>query len=189
MELANDKKIIVIDPGHGGHTGASCAGIFEDDIVYGIARRAVHYLMAHGYRPVLTRSESYVSLDKRTKTALQANAHAFISIHCNASNNPNAGGVEAFYVEQSKFAQKSYQYAKKVMAIMELNGWKNRGIKPDYKSQHSRLKVLRDTCNHMLAVLFEFGFITNPNERKLLVLPTTQDKIAMRMVGEIKGLI
>ena len=41
-------------------------------------------------------------------------------------------------------------------------------MKWDSRSQHSRLRVLRDTYRHMAAVLLEIGFLTNDHDAALL---------------------
>ena len=52
-----------------------------------------------GAQVVYTRKDdTYVSLEERTSIANQAHADLFISIHANSSNDPQARGIETYYL-------------------------------------------------------------------------------------------
>jgi N-acetylmuramoyl-L-alanine amidase len=94
------KRIIVIDPGHGGDDPGAVGkkGTYEKNIVLLIGReikKAVN--MIPGYRAVLTRDgDYYVSFDKRMRTAKNLNASLFISVHADAARNRNAKGSSVY---------------------------------------------------------------------------------------------
>lgn len=92
---------IVIDPGHGGHDpGAKGPGITEAALVLDIALRLEALLQAEGVEVVLTRrADEFVTLETRTAIANQTAADLFLSIHANASNVPQAAGVETYYLD------------------------------------------------------------------------------------------
>ncbi len=82
------KKIIVIDPGHGGKDpGAIANGLREKDINLLFAKRLKRILEKDPrFKVYLTRyTDKYVSLYKRTIYAIKKNADLFISLHCNSS--------------------------------------------------------------------------------------------------------
>jgi N-acetylmuramoyl-L-alanine amidase len=90
---------IVIDAGHGGHDpGAKVRGLSEADLVLDIAQRLEQLLRAQpGVEVVQTRrSNVYISLEERTEIANRADADLFVSIHANASVNPQTRGVETY---------------------------------------------------------------------------------------------
>jgi N-acetylmuramoyl-L-alanine amidase len=91
---------VVIDPGHGGHDpGAKGAGITEAAVVLDIALRLEALLTKEGVAVTLTRrGNDYVPLEDRTAIANQAQADLFLSIHANASRNPQARGVESYFL-------------------------------------------------------------------------------------------
>jgi len=92
---------IVIDPGHGGHDpGAKGNGITEAELVLDVAQRLEKQLQRlTGVEVVLTRStDEFVTLQERTAIANRENADLFLSIHANASENPQARGVETYYL-------------------------------------------------------------------------------------------
>lgn len=95
---------IVIDPGHGGKDPGAIGvdGIAEKDIVLGVARRLADKLNALGIDVVLTRKDDrFIPLEERTAIANAESADLFISLHVNASPNPEARGVETYYLDNT----------------------------------------------------------------------------------------
>lgn len=95
---------VVLDPGHGGKDpGASGVnGLLEKDLVIAVARALATRLRAEGYRVVLTRDRDvFLSLDERATRANTARADLFVSLHANASPNPETSGVETYYLSNS----------------------------------------------------------------------------------------
>ena len=67
-----------------------------------IALRLEKLLVPLGIDVVLTRrSDEYVALEERTAIANRAHADLFVSIHANASRNPQARGVETYFLNFS----------------------------------------------------------------------------------------
>jgi N-acetylmuramoyl-L-alanine amidase len=92
---------IVIDPGHGGRDpGAKIKGLTEADVALDIALRLSKLLdKAPGVEVVLTRKRNvFVPLEQRTAIANREHADMFVSIHINANSNPNARGIETFFL-------------------------------------------------------------------------------------------
>jgi N-acetylmuramoyl-L-alanine amidase len=93
---------IVIDPGHGGHDTGTIGpnGLEEKDLVLEVGRRLGKLLEARmGAEVVYTRSDdTFIPLETRTATANQEQADLFISIHANSSRDPDARGVETYYL-------------------------------------------------------------------------------------------
>ena len=92
---------IVIDPGHGGRDpGAQANGITEANLVLDIALRLEKLLKQQpGIQVILTRrTDVYVPLQARTAIANRAGADLFLSIHANASRNPQAHGIETYFL-------------------------------------------------------------------------------------------
>jgi len=96
---------IVLDPGHGGKdTGAiGVGGVAEKDVVLAIARRLQALLAARDDADViLTRDRDvFLRLEERTARANVEQADLFVSIHANASLNPDLSGVETYYLNNS----------------------------------------------------------------------------------------
>ena len=93
---------IVIDPGHGGHDTGTIGpeGLQEKDLVLEVGRRLGKLLETRlGAEVVYTRKDdTFIPLETRTAIANQRRADLFISIHANSSNDPDARGVETYYL-------------------------------------------------------------------------------------------
>ncbi|MGB6802698.1 MAG: N-acetylmuramoyl-L-alanine amidase, partial [Candidatus Sulfotelmatobacter sp.] len=93
---------IVIDPGHGGHDTGTIGpnGLEEKDLVLDVGRRLGKLLETRlGAEVVYTRKDdTFIPLETRTAIANQARADLFVSIHANSSNDPDARGVETYYL-------------------------------------------------------------------------------------------
>jgi N-acetylmuramoyl-L-alanine amidase len=93
---------IVIDAGHGGHDTGTIGpnGLEEKDLVLEVARRLGKMLETRlGAEVVYTRKDdTFVPLETRTAIANQARADLFVSIHANSSHDPDARGVETYYL-------------------------------------------------------------------------------------------
>ncbi|MGC2246791.1 MAG: N-acetylmuramoyl-L-alanine amidase [Terriglobales bacterium] len=93
---------IVIDAGHGGHDTGTIGpnGLLEKDLVLDVAKRLGRLLEARlGAEVVYTRrDDTFVPLETRTAIANRERADLFISIHANSSRDPDARGVETYYL-------------------------------------------------------------------------------------------
>lgn len=91
---------IVIDAGHGGHDpGAQGSGLNEAELTLDVALRLQKLLEKQGVEVVMTRdTDVFIPLQERTAIANRENADLFLSIHANASRNPEARGVETYFL-------------------------------------------------------------------------------------------
>jgi N-acetylmuramoyl-L-alanine amidase len=100
VSAVKKKKIIIIDPGHGGEDPGAVGKkkTYEKNIVLSIGRelqRSINKMP--GYRAVLTRdSDYYVSFKKRLQKARDLNASLFISVHADAARNRSARGSSVY---------------------------------------------------------------------------------------------
>ncbi len=96
------RKIVVIDPGHGGvETGATGpTGLREKEVALDLARRVQRRLQRdRNLTVVLTRDEDrLIGLDERTAIANHNRADLFLSIHLNASPRSTATGAETYFL-------------------------------------------------------------------------------------------
>jgi N-acetylmuramoyl-L-alanine amidase len=93
---------IVIDPGHGGHDTGTIGpnGLEEKDLVLDVGRRLGKLLESRlGAEVVYTRKDdTFIPLETRTAIANQEQADLFVSVHANSSDDPDARGVETYYL-------------------------------------------------------------------------------------------
>ena len=162
---------IYIDQGHNPqnpNAGAEGNGLREQDITYRVGVLLAQLLSRSGnYEVRLSRNtptevigtSNTSSLRERTNEANAWGADYFISIHTNASDNPRAGGVEAFAYSSPSVA---FSLGEDIVTrLSAVTGLRDRGMKV-----RPGLYVLRRTA--MPAVLVEIGFITNPEEAALM---------------------
>ncbi len=93
---------IVIDPGHGGHDTGTIGphGLLEKELVLDVSKRLGKLLSARlGAQVVYTRrDDTFIPLETRTAIANQEQADLFVSVHANSSHDPDARGVETYYL-------------------------------------------------------------------------------------------
>lgn len=146
---------VMLDAGHGGSdVGATREGINEKDINLELVKELKIYLESKGVKVLTTRDTDFkVALEDRVFKANKSKPDAFISVHVNATKNPNISGVETHWYKPN-----SIDLAKIVHNNLSLgvDGF-DRGI---FQSQ---FYVINHTL--MPAVLVEVGFISNCKER------------------------
>jgi N-acetylmuramoyl-L-alanine amidase len=93
---------IVIDPGHGGHDTGTIGpnGLEEKDLVLDVSRRLGKLLETRlGAEVIYTRKDdTFIPLETRTAIANEEAADLFVSVHANSSHDPDARGVETYYL-------------------------------------------------------------------------------------------
>jgi len=164
-------KTIVVDPGHGGSDpGASAGNVQEKSLTLDIALKLKDLLEQEGAKVLMTRDKDIsVNLYTRAGIANEVNADIFISVHINASDtSASASGTETLYYpdpEKKALAQAVQK------ALVKSIGLTDRGI-----VERPGLVVTRET--RMPSALAEVAFITNSNDRSLLLTDEFQQKAA-----------
>ena len=162
---------IYIDQGHNPknpNAGAEGNGLREQDIVYRVGILLADLLRQNPEFEVrLSRptadtqigTSNTTSLRKRVEDANAWGADYFLSLHTNAAESPAATGTEAFAFSRTSPAFKLGEDI--LTALSATTGLKNRGMQV-----RNGLYVLRKTT--MPSLLLELGFITNPNDARLM---------------------
>ena len=176
------RAIIVLDPGHGGKDPGAVgrSGLTEKEVNLDIVLRANTLLKKTGATIYLTRDkDEYPTLPQRTALANNTGAHLFVSVHANASENRNVGGLETLYRSEQSFALANNIQT----AIVAGLGLTCRKARQDVRNLH----VLR-VCN-MPSALVEFGFLSNPAEEALLKTPEFRQRCAESLVAGITSFL
>ncbi len=140
---------IVIDAGHGGHNlGTPGAhGVHEKYVTLPIAKQLAALLKNHTNAKVtMTRTaDEFVGLRERTRMANAANGDVLLSIHCNASPNPMARGLEVYFLSAGSASEE----------IARLVGWedgaapsKAAGAPARTKAPSTLDKIIQDAKMH-----------------------------------------
>lgn len=156
------KKLIVLDPGHGGRDpGAIGNGLEEKNITLSLARRVMIKLASYNLTVKLTRDDDiYLPLEARANFANNLDADYFLSIHVNAGGGT---GFESFIyngaVSELTPGFRSTLHHN-IMDYLRDYGVVNRGEKS------ANFAVLRET--NMPAALIENLFIDTAKDAALL---------------------
>ncbi len=191
MLFAQEKKVLLIDAGHGG-TDFGAVGtnhIKEKDITLAIAKAMLVFnrkILNNKYDMYMTRyTDTLISLSHRTKLVKALQPDLFISIHCNHATNKRATGIEIYLHSQTSLQtenqKKSSGFA--LSMIEELTGslgYRSRGIKT------ANFQVLRESINISPAILVELGFLSNVDEAEYLKMKKNNNALALAILMSIK---
>ena len=178
-------KVIIIDAGHGGEDGgAEVNGILEKNINLSIAHILSDYLKLSHIKCDMTRKDDrllYKPGEEKHKKRYDllnrvefANNYAnavFISIHQNKFEISKYRGLQVYYSPNNDASSVLAETIQKNAKTLLDNSNRREIKKADF-----RIKVL--DMLKMPAVLVECGFLSNPEEAKLLDSTEYQKKIA-----------
>jgi N-acetylmuramoyl-L-alanine amidase len=184
-------KIVVVDPGHGGIDGGTGdpADLLEKHINLDTGLRLRDALERKNFLVVMTR-EKDESLEEKSplnasrylrdldarKRIINESGDVFVSIHVNAQpNQPQKRGVQVYYYPTSEESRKlANEIRLAVNRIVYEKSLKTETLKAEMIPND--YYVLRETS--IPGVLVEIGFMTNPEDKKLLTKRSYQKKIA-----------
>lgn len=189
---ARTRKVVVLDPGHGGHdTGASAPGdMYEKEAALTFARLLADKLKP-AYAVHLTRSDDYeVDLMHRTAVANHLQADLLLSIHTGASTLHNPSGMLiAYYDNQfmlhnsgaktapqgpdkdnqlAPWDQKSLEYNDQNRRLAELLTEKILAYDQEIKVDIQGMPIVVLEGADQPALLMEIGYLTNPADLRKL---------------------
>lgn len=185
-------QTLVIDAGHGGQDGGavSVSGVSESVLNLAVAKRLDGILGFCGVPSVMLRTEDVMlsdpggktmrerkvsDLHNRAKLVNQEENAVLISIHQNSFTDARYSGAQVFYAptpDSQGFAERTQEMLRET-----LSPGNDRKAKPIPKSVY--------LMNHIecKAILVECGFLTNPEEDRLLQTPEYQLKLAVTLAG------
>ena len=111
------KRIIVLDPGHGGADpgAASIKGIYEKHLTLAAAREfKVHLEQTGLYKVLLTRTRDiFIKLRERVEFARDAKADLFISLHADKIRNPRIRGLSVHTLSEKASDREAAELAER----------------------------------------------------------------------------
>jgi len=175
----HDKKIIVIDAGHGGHDfGATIDEHTEKAISASIAKKIKDLDNSENIEIVLLReADEFKSLQDRVDAINKLNADLVISLHVNRTPNVSASGIEAFVNEDNKNYESSKMHAETLLNSLSTETLKSRGVKM------APFFILKKSNSP--AVTLELGFLSNENDRKYITSDEGQNEIASKIYNHV----
>lgn len=192
-------KTVVIDPGHGGHdAGAVSPYAREKDCNLAVALKLRKLLQNNGYHVVMTRDRDvFLTLKQRVAIANSCPNSIFVSIHHN-SGRTAAEGIETFTLAPhgttSPFARTrrmadlagNDQDSENIALATAVHSRAIKNTKAtDRGIQRARFSVL---CTiERPAILFEGGFVSNPEEGRKISTSKYQETLAESIYSGIAG--
>ncbi|PHR54617.1 MAG: N-acetylmuramoyl-L-alanine amidase [Arcobacter sp.] len=130
IKANQSRKIIVIDPGHGGRDSGAVGykKYREKIVVLQTSKKLRDILVKRGYTVYMTRNgDNFVKLRKRTKFANKKKADLFLSIHANSvpkRNRKKAQGIEIYFLstKRSQRAENTLRAENADISKMEKSG-------------------------------------------------------------------
>lgn len=188
--------VIVLDPGHGGADSGTRSSdeALEKDFTLDWALRLQPLLEEAGWTVFLTRTNDVqISLGDRVAFAEAHKAKMFLSLHFNAAALPHQGGIETYCLTpmgmrsnltrgyednttlvfpNNVFDAQNLQLALKIhQSLLTETGGRDRGVR-----RARFLGVLRGQKRP--SVLLEGGYLSNPDEAKLIASEEYRQKLA-----------
>lgn len=120
------RRIVVIDAGHGGKDPGATGwrGLREKDITIKAAKElAAIFRGDPHFKVILTRDDdTFIPLSDRSKTANDAGADLFISLHCNANDSRREEGYEVYFLSEKASDPEAEQLAQQENSVVALEG-------------------------------------------------------------------
>lgn len=217
--VPEQRQVVVIDAGHGGHDpGASSSYATEKWVVLSVALELKALLEREGIEVILTRGDdTFLTLQQRSLFS-SSDRNIFVSIHANAADSSKAAGIETWVfgeplepgmldraisengggAEGQALTEEARRAATSLAAdilreaqlnfsmtlaetvqrnLVETTGAVNRGVRANlfYVIRNARIP----------AILVEVGFVSNPDEGKLLATEAYQKKLAKALADGV----
>lgn len=186
---------VVLDAGHGSPDGGAVGinGTLEKDINLDVVLKLRQILENRGMKVILTREGDSGIFDSNAETIHEkkvsdmkrrldiinnSNADLFISVHMNSFTDTTSNGLHVFYSRNHPHAEETAIRIQK--KISSLTGAKTHAVKTASES----LYLMKNPVPP--SVLVECGFISNPEEEKLLNDENYRAKIAFAIAEAIE---
>lgn len=185
------ENIIVVDAGHGGIDGGAGKknDVLEKNINLEISKKLKKELLVEGFEIIMTREDDISledfsainssryrrDLDARKGIINNNEPLAFVSIHCNSSKRSSARGIIIYYYPDSVEGER---LAKCISESVDENFYGSYLNDDKLRTEilTDNFFILRET--EFPGVLVEVGFITNPEESRLLREEEYQQNLA-----------
>ena len=176
---------IVIDAGHGGRDGGVTGvntGIRESDLNLAIARSLRHFFVMHGYNVVMTREtqaglygaapqgrRKTADMEARRQIINRASPDLVISIHLNSFPSKSVRGAQVFFSHRAEGG--IIEVARSIQTSLNnsLEASTRQAARGDY--------FILDSTEYP-SVLVEGGYLTNPEDERLLITAAYQERLA-----------
>lgn len=201
LEVVNNstvEKVVILDPGHGGEDPGAVSDynqLAEKDVNLVVALKVKELLEQENYKVIMTREEDVLKYQEGTKGYTnkrrqdllnrkklmdESKGDIIVSIHLNKFPQTQYRGAQTFFPKNSSVSKKLAESIQK-------------SLKENVDSSNEREALVKDSQIIILkdikkpTVVVECGFLSNPEEEKLLGSEDYQGKIALGIKEGIKN--
>lgn len=182
-------KTIAVDPGHGGYDPGARGpgGTLEKDINLALALKLKEVLEEAGVKVVMTRdrdvdlltpgegTRKYRDLSNRLKLIRQGQADLLVSIHLNSSGSRWRGAQVFYHPKDSRNKELAMAIQEEIRSRLQNTNRQALPLATAYLLKEIEIP----------AVIVEAGFISNPEEEKLLNDAAYQRRMALAIASGI----
>lgn len=180
---------IVLDAGHGGRDGGSVGvnGTIEKEINLKYVLSLKQKLIELGYKVVLTRetddglydafanNKKVSDMNKRMAIIKKSNPNLVVSIHMNSFSDGSAKGAMTYYRIDDESSRRAGDLIQKSLHTY-----------CDARYEKSKVgDYFMVNCSYYTSVLIECGFISNPDEERLLNTDEYMDQFTTAVANGI----
>lgn len=174
------KKIVVIDPGHGGHDPGAVgkSGLKESNMALDVCLR-IKSLLDPYVKCILTRdSDVYLTLAQRPAIANRENADAFVSYHFNSGDSPNTSNSWEIFTTPGQ--NRSDELASAIGEVHQ-HLFSDQQVRADISDgdidKEANFAVIRGT--RCPSCLMEGEFIHTEHGEELIKFPANRQRMAV----------
>jgi N-acetylmuramoyl-L-alanine amidase len=174
--------LVVIDVAHGGKdSGFIFEGFTEKEIVKEIANKIITINKNSNINIVLNRTEdTFLSLSERAAKINSLNPDLVISLHINGSkDDKDRSGFEVFTLEESKESLK--------FAELLQSHFSSFRVGQNITLKNANYFILKNV--KAPAVLLEMAYLTNENDRKIILSDNGQEEMAKFILKSVQNFI
>ncbi|GAA3761824.1 N-acetylmuramoyl-L-alanine amidase [Flavobacterium ginsengiterrae] len=175
-----DKKVVLIDAGHGGYdVGKDLYGFEEKAITEAIARKIKEQNNNENVEIVLIRDgDMSMNLTDRVTIINKLKPDLVLSIHINANSNMKANGVGAYISSNKTFYDESKKMAE--IAVDKITSTGKLSKRQINEAPFHILKYANCSMVHL-----EIGFLSNENDRNYITSEDGQNEIASKILESL----